>query len=193
MLTETQNIIDYRETISSRCENIKRALTEALKDSEPIFTRIGRELQDVHSDTNALSQLAVGIGELIGDESVDGFLGSVGVLARDSIGRLKTYESEVVENIERVEANASKEDPLDPAVILAQAEMLKGQADMIEQRIEQDKLALEAKYKEADLNIDAYDSITKRMDTQVKAAKAQVDVIDSAVEQRNLQTAAPIE
>ena len=113
--------------------------------------------------------------------------------ARNQLLLLGIQKPETDEEIAMVEANASKEDPLDPAVILAQAEMLKGQADMIEQRIEQDKLALEAKYKEADLNIDAYDSITKRMDTQVKAAKAQVDVIDSAVEQRNLQTAAPIE
>jgi len=104
---DLDNLSEYRDKIFSHCETMQGALASTLKDSEPIFMRVGQELQVVNSDAVGLSKLTGNIAELVGDESVNGFLGSVGSLARESIEQLQIYESQVGSNIQRVEKNAS--------------------------------------------------------------------------------------
>lgn len=70
----------------------------------------------------------------------------------------------------------------DPAMILAQAEMLKGQADVMREQREGTKLQLESQAKGLEINIDAFDSITKRMSVQVDAEKARADIQAKQIE-----------
>lgn len=90
-------------------------------------------------------------------------------------------EPDTPEEIQLAQQAQQSQQP-DAAMVLAQAEMLKGQADMAREQREMLKLQLDARSKDIELNIDAFDSMTKRMDVQVKAAAAKAEIGSKAID-----------
>lgn len=89
----------------------------------------------------------------------------------------------------------------DPAMVLAQAEQLKGQADMMRAQVEMQKLQLESakiqlemqklqsgmQVDQANLQLDSFNAETKRMDTQIKAQEAGARIQKDSVQAQGMQ------
>lgn len=84
-------------------------------------------------------------------------------------------EPETPEEVQLAQQAQQSKEP-DANMVLAQAEMLKGQADMAREQRENMKMQLEYKAKGLELNIDAFDSQTKRMNVMVAAKKADAEI-----------------
>ena len=83
-------------------------------------------------------------------------------------------DPETPEEIQLAQQAQQSQEP-DAALVLAQAEMLKGQADMAREQRENVKLQLEYQAKGLELNLDAYDAETRRMSVKIDAQKAKAD------------------
>ncbi len=87
-------------------------------------------------------------------------------------------EEELLQQIQ-----AAQQNQVDPAMQLAQAEMMKGQADLIQAQNDQAKLAADMQSDRQNLLVKAYDSETKRMQADTQAKKAEADTRLKAREQ----------
>lgn len=102
--------------------------------------------------------------------------------ARKQLVLMGIQEPETPEEQQLLEQQQQQGERPDPNMVLAQAELLKGQADMAREQREALKLQLDYRAKGIELNIDAFDAITKRMDVRIKAEKANADIGGQAIE-----------
>lgn len=79
------------------------------------------------------------------------------------------------------EAQQQPKEP-DANMVLAQAEMLKGQAQMKEQQLKQAQMQLDAMDKKGKLDVSVFEAQTDRMNTQIDAKKAGADISVKQVE-----------
>ena len=89
---------------------------------------------------------------------------------------------------------AQQQQQPDPAMVLAQAEMLKGRADMLREQREGIKMQLEYQNDQAKTQIDAFEAQTKRMDTEIDAHEAGAKINETNIESfgKQLDNAAKI-
>ena len=73
------------------------------------------------------------------------------------------------------QAQESKNQP-SPEMVLAQAEMLKGKADLMKEERETKKMTLDAENEMIKRQIDSFEAKTNRIDTQISATEAGVNI-----------------
>jgi hypothetical protein len=100
------NHIEYIEKIFSSLPDIKEPLELVLKDSGPVFEKVGRELQSVYSDARSLTKLNIEAASMVDGESGTDSLSQMSGLARNSLGMLESCRVEVTRGIDNVEISA---------------------------------------------------------------------------------------
>lgn len=84
------------------------------------------------------------------------------------------------EEEQALKEHLAKQNEDSPELVLAKAEALKGQADIIEAETEKLQTNLEAQNEKMKRQIDAFEAITQRMGVQVNAQKAKADIDNKA-------------
>lgn len=85
-------------------------------------------------------------------------------------------EPETPEEEAALQAATESADEPSAEMVLAQAEMLKGQAALAKEQRENTKMGIEAKLKEMGIQVDTFNAQTKRMDTQVDAQEVGANI-----------------
>lgn len=98
--------------LAGRLPVIGRELEEISRCVEPLFLRVGEELQEIHSGALELTQEALKSVELIGGQPGKAVLPRVRGLAEDSLKQLETYQEQVSWNLRHTEVIAEKLDDL---------------------------------------------------------------------------------
>lgn len=74
---------------------MKAPLNSLLKDVEPKFIKLGKDLQSVYTITNDLTKLTIETAKEIGGQSDENFLGQIESLASRSLNELKDCQSDI--------------------------------------------------------------------------------------------------
>lgn len=98
--------VDERGKISPRLSVVAGSLEEVYESLEPRFTRIGRELQSIHSEAAQLTEQTLKSARLIGSESGEGILANIGSLTKDSLSELQNCRTDVSDSMGRINAVA---------------------------------------------------------------------------------------
>ena len=98
--------VDERGKISPRLSIVADSLEEVYESLEPRFTRIGRELQSIHSEAAQLREQTLKSARLIGSESGEGILADIGSLTKESLAELQNCRADVSNPMGRVNAVA---------------------------------------------------------------------------------------
>jgi hypothetical protein len=91
-------------------------------------------------------------------------------------------EPETDEEKQMLAQQQSQAQEPDAAMVLAQAEMLKGQADMLREKREGIKMQLEAQNKDKEIKVKAFSAQTDRIDTQIDAQEAGANISMKRIE-----------
>ena len=98
--------VDERGEISPGPSAVAGSLKEIYESLEPRFTRIGLELQTIHSEATQLTEQILKSARLIGSESGEGILANIGSLTRESLAELQNCRADVSSSMGRVNAVA---------------------------------------------------------------------------------------
>ena len=92
--------------MSSRPSALAQSLEEVYESLETKFTRIGGELQSIHSEAAQVTEQTLKSARLIGSESGEGILANIGSLAEESLSELQNCRADVSNSMGRVNAVA---------------------------------------------------------------------------------------
>lgn len=139
---------------------------------EQTIEQLGIMAQTVGA-TDPMMQKALILKQLTLIDGVD--MDDIRSYARKQLVLSGFAEPESEEEAAMLEQAAQQQEP-DPAMVMAQAEMLKGQADMAREQREAQRDVAKAQNDQAKLQVDAFKAQTDRIGTQIDAEKAGAEI-----------------
>jgi hypothetical protein len=109
---------------------------------------------------------------LLGDQSND----ASRTFARRQLIDMGLIEPESDEDKAYLQQKAEQEDQPDPNMVLARAEELKGQSDLIDSQTKQAETQAQIELKRLELQIKSFDAETKRYEAEIRKANVLADV-----------------
>ncbi len=86
--------------IGSQLSGLSQSIASLMADVEPEFLNIGQKLQSIYSESEELSQMVMDAVEFVDNRTGEMPLANVGDFARESVEKLKSFQSEISESLE---------------------------------------------------------------------------------------------